>query len=122
MTLLQRLIMALYTRFIPVSRRYILVGITPLQFQWLDKPPYEIIRAMAFDPDNKWAEVEGKIRLYGTIVDTKTGIVTELRHANNGYFAWSFSEYRGDDKHPHPTEGSWWVEAHPCFEAGGACG
>lgn len=121
MNAIRQIISYLYSRFVPPPRRYILVGILPMQWQWLDKPPYEHIRRMVFNPEDKWHEIEGKARLYGTIVDTQTGVVTELRHADNGYFAWSFREYRGEDSHPHPTAGAYWVEAHKCFELGGEC-
>jgi len=39
--------------------RYIIVGHLPMQWQWLNQPPYVHLRRMVFKPDEKWHEIEG---------------------------------------------------------------
>lgn len=89
--------------------RYIQIGRQPYDFTWLEALPYAVARPMAWDATAGFTELTTRPALLYTVVDRETGIVYELYAMDEAYFVWGFTERRGADGHPHPTDAAHWV-------------
>jgi hypothetical protein len=104
------------------ERRFVYIGISPFNTQWLDELPFHLLEDICYE-DGAWCEDISGARPFGRVVDRRLGYVYAIfwMHKEKKAYVLGFDEYRGADGHPHPTVLASWVDLHPCFFKGGDC-
>ncbi len=95
------------------SEMDLFVGIQPLNMLWTDELPYTEGTLMEWDAATGFDATISFYQLLYVVFDREEGFLTSVYTTDEQRtFAWTFSEARGSDGHPHPDEGAYWIEDH----------